>query len=98
MRELEEMHRASLSKEEEELLYPGGSTDGFSIEIWEFLEILRGNRAAPEIDGWEGMRSLALGDAIYESGLTGEAVLVDDVLDGSRSAFQDPIDEHWNLT
>ena len=97
MRELEEMHRASLSKEEEELLYPGGATDGFSIEIWEFLEILRGNRAAPEIDGWEGMRSLALGDAIYESGLTGEAVLVDDVLDGSRSAFQDPINEHWNL-
>ena len=98
MRELEEMHRASLSKEEEELLYPGGSTDGFSIEIWEFLEILRGNRTAPEIDGWEGMRSLALGDAIYESGLTGEAVLVDDVLDGSRSAFQDPINEHWDLT
>ena len=98
MRELEEMHRASLSKEEGELLYPGGSTDGFSIEIWEFLEILRGNRAAPEIDGWEGMRSLALGDAIYESGLTGEAVLVDDVLDGSRSAFQDPINEHWDLT
>ena len=98
MRELEEMHRASLSKEEEELLYPGGATDGFSIEIWEFLEILRGNRAAPEIDGWEGMRSLALGDAIYESGLTGEVILLDDVLNGTRSAFQDPIDEHWDLT
>ena len=98
MRELEEMHRASLSKEEEELLYPGGATDGFSIEIWEFLEILRGNRAAPEIDGWEGMRSLALGDAIYESGLTGEAVRVDNILDGSRSTFQDPIDDHWDLT
>ena len=61
------------------------------------MEILRGNREAPEIDGWEGMRSLALGDAIYESGLTGEVVLVDDVLDGSRSEFQDPIDAHWGL-
>lgn len=98
MQELEEMHRASLSQEEEELLYPGGATDGFSIEIWEFLEILRGNRAAPEIDGWEGMRSLALGDAIYESGLTGEVVLVDEVLNGLRSEFQDPINEHWGLT
>ena len=92
------MHRAALSKDEEEFLFPGGATDGFSIEIWEFLEILRGNRDAPEIDGWEGMRSLALGDAIYESGLIGEAVLVDEVLDGTRSAFQDPIDAHWGLS
>ncbi len=98
MQELEAMHRASLTRDEEEFLYPGGATDGFSIEIWEFLEILRGNRAAPEIDGWEGMRSLALGDAIYESGLTGEVVQVDDVLNGSRSVFQDPIDEHWGLS
>ncbi len=97
MRQLEEMHRASLSPVEEELLYPGGATDGFSIEIWEFLEILRGNRAAPEIDGWEGMRSLAVGDAIYESGLSGEVIYVDEVLNGARSAFQDPIDAHWGL-
>lgn len=98
MRQLEAMHRAALTPAEEELLYPGGATDGFSIEIWEFLEVLRGNRPAPEIDGWEGMRSLALGDAIYESGLTGEAILVDDVLSGARSAFQDPIDAHWGLS
>ncbi len=97
LQELEAMHRATLSEEEEEHLYPGGATDGFSIEIWEFIEILRGNRPAPEIDGWEGMRSLALGDAIYESALTGESVPVDDVLNGTRSAYQDPIDAHWGL-
>ena len=98
MDQLEEMHRATLTPAEDEFLYPGGTTDGFSVEIWEFLEILRGNRAAPEIDGWEGMRSLALGDAIYESALTGEAINVDEVLNGTRSAFQDPIDAHWGLT
>ena len=98
MDQLEEMHRATLTPAEDEFLYPGGATDGFSIEIWEFLEILRGNRAAPEIDGWDGMRSLALGDAIYESALSGEAIYVDDVLNGTRSAFQDPIDAHWGLT
>ncbi len=98
MRQLEEMHRATLTPAEDELLYPGGATDGFSIEIWEFLEILRGNRTTPEIDGWEGMRSLALGDAIYESALTGEVVYVDEVLNGTQSAFQDPIDAHWGLT
>lgn len=97
MSQLEELHRSSLNRDEEELLYPGGTTDGFAIEIWEFLEILRGIRPAPEIDGIEGMRSLALGDAIYESGLTGEAIRVDDVLNGTQSSYQDPIDEYWGL-
>ena len=98
MEQLEAMHRATLTPAEDEFMYPGGATDGFSIEIWEFLEILRGNREAPEIDGWEGMRSLALGDAIYESALVGEPIFVDDVVSGARSSYQDPIDAHWGLT
>ncbi|MEZ4866352.1 MAG: Gfo/Idh/MocA family oxidoreductase [Caldilineaceae bacterium] len=97
MVELEKMHRATLSDSKRELLYPGGATDGFSIEIWEFLEILRGNLEKPEIDGWEGMRSLAIGDAIYESALTGEVIKVDDIVTGQRGEFQAPIDAHWRL-
>ena len=95
--ELEKMYLATLSEADKEFLYPGGTTDGFSIEIWEFLEILRGKRAKPEIDGWEGLRSLAIGDAIYESALTGDVVQVDDIVNGTRSQFQEPIDEHWQL-
>lgn len=95
--ELEKMYLATLNESAKEFLYPGGTTDGFSIEIWEFLEILRGNRAKPEIDGWEGLRSLAIGDAIYEAALTGEVVYVDEIVNGSRSRFQDPIDDHWGL-
>ena len=94
---LEQMHRDTLSAEAQEFLYPGGITDGFSIEIWEFLEILRGHREMPEIDGWEGLRSLAIGDAIYESALTGSVISVDDIVTGKRSQFQDPIDAHWGL-
>lgn len=97
MPELEQMHRATLDAAAQELLYPGGTTDGFAIEIWEFLEILRGNRAKPEIDGWEGLRSLAVGEAIYESALTGAAVQVDEIISGERRRFQDPIDAHWHL-
>lgn len=97
MAELEKMHLATLSEAEREYFYPGGTTDGFSIEVWEFLEILRGNLDKPEIDGWEGLRSLAIGDAIYESALTGEVVRVDDVVSGKRATFQAPIDEHWGL-
>jgi predicted dehydrogenase len=97
MLELEQMHRATLDTAAQEQLYPGGTTDGFAIEIWEFLEILRGNREKPEIDGWEGLRSLAVGEAIYESALTGAVVHVDDIISGERSRFQDPIDAHWHL-
>ena len=44
------------------------------------------------------MRSLAVGEAIYESALTGEVVHVDDIISGKRSRFQDAIDAHWHLT
>jgi len=95
--EIEEMHIASLSLDERESIFPGGTDDGFAIEIWDFLETVRGNRAHPEVDGWEGLRSLAIGEAIYESALTGDVVVVDDVYSGRRSAFQDEIDAHWGL-
>ena len=95
--QVESMFLDSLSEEEKEFLFPGGSEDGFAIEIWEFLELLRGNRQKPEVDPLEGIRSLALGDAIYESAFSGDVVYVDDILSGTRSSFQDPIDEHWGL-
>jgi len=95
--ELETMHLQSLSPQEKEYIFPGDTDDGFAIEIWDFLETVRGNRARPEVDGWEGLRSLAIGEAIYESALTGNVVAVDDVLSGRLSTFQDSIDAHWGL-
>lgn len=96
--QLEKMYYDSLDDAARERLYPGGATDGFAIEIWEFLETLRGNQAKPEIDAWEGLRSLAVGEAIYESALTGEVIRVDDIVSGARGSFQEPIDAHWKLT
>lgn len=95
--ELETMHLETLGPQEKEALYPGGSTDGFAIEIWEFLEAVRGNISRVEVDGWGGLQSLAIGEAIYESALTGESIAVDDVISGKRSAYQDAINEHWGL-
>ncbi len=94
---LESLHMQSLSFEEKERLFPGGTDDGFAIEIWDFLETVRGHRPHPEVDGWEGLRSLAIGEAIYESALTGKQVAVDDVLSGRLSTFQDAIDAQWGL-
>lgn len=95
--EVEALYRESLDEEELESNFPGGSTDGFAIEIWEFVELLQGRRDQPEVDAWEGIRSLAIGEAIYESAFTGEAIAVDDVISGKRASYQEPIDAHWGL-
>ncbi len=97
MAELEQMYRDTLSEDETEFLFPGGATDGFAIEIWEFIQLLRGERTEIEVNALEGLRSLALGDAIYESAFTGNAVRVEDVLSGERRTYQESIDEHWGL-
>jgi predicted dehydrogenase len=95
--EVEEMHLDALGEEEREFLFPHGVTDGFTYEIWEFTEAIRGNRERVEVDGWEGLRSLAICEAIYESAFTGEVIRVDDVISGERGSYQAPIDEHWGL-
>jgi UDP-N-acetyl-2-amino-2-deoxyglucuronate dehydrogenase len=97
MAQLEEMYRDTLSEEEEEFLFPGGVTDGFAIEIREFVDLINGERSKPEVGATEGIRSLALGDAIYESAFTGDVVRVEDVFSGKRGSFQKSIDEHWGL-
>jgi UDP-N-acetyl-2-amino-2-deoxyglucuronate dehydrogenase len=95
--EVEQMHLDALSEEEKEFLFPHGVTDGFTYEIWEFMEAIRGNREKVEVDGWEGLRSLAICEAIYESAFTGEVIRVDDVISGERGTYQASIDEHWGL-
>ena len=97
MADLERMYRETLSESESEYLFPGGATDGFAIEIREFVELLKGERTEIEVDAVEGLRPLALGDAIYESAFTGDVVRIADILSGERRTFQEPIDEHWGL-
>ena len=50
-----------------------------------------------EVDGWEGLRSLSVCHAIYESAYSGQPVRVDEVAAGTIDAYQQPIDEHWGL-
>jgi predicted dehydrogenase len=95
--EVETMYRASLSQEQAEALFPGGVEDGFAIELWEFVELLQGKRIRPEVDAGEAIRSLAVGEAIYESAFTGEPIAIDDILSGKRNSYQAPIDAHWGL-
>ena len=71
--------------------------NGFGYEIWEFMEVIRGNRERVEVDAWDGMKSLAICEAVYESATCGEVVKVDDVYSGKIDAYQAPINEHWNI-
>ena len=95
--DLEADYRAALTDQEWAHYYPHGVDDGFAYEIWEFIEAARGNWDGVEVDGWEGLRSLAVCEAVYESALAGEPVAVDDVISGEHSEYLDPIDAHWGL-
>lgn len=97
LEQLEEMYLEALSEEEKEFFFPHGVRNGFEFEIWEFMEAVRGHREKVEVDGWEGLRSLAVCETIYESAFTGEVVRVDDVISGKRGSYQAAIDEHWGL-
>jgi UDP-N-acetyl-2-amino-2-deoxyglucuronate dehydrogenase len=97
LQQAEEMYLQTLSEDQKEFYFPHGLNDGFGHEIWEFIELIRGNREKPEVDGMEGLRSLAICEAIYESAFTGQVVQVDDVISGQSRSYQAQIDEHWGL-
>ncbi|MCX7522531.1 Gfo/Idh/MocA family oxidoreductase [Microbacterium sp. STN6] len=62
-----------------------------AVEIDDFADAVQSARP-PEVDGVGGMRALAVVLAVLESGTSGRAVTVDEVLDGSVHAYQDSID------
>ena len=94
--ELEKMHLDKIGDLQEEL-FPRGCTDGFGIEIYDFTEAIRGRREKPEVDAQGGLLSLAVCESVYESAISGEPVLYDDVVSGKRAAYQKMVDEHWGL-
>ncbi|MCL4540895.1 MAG: Gfo/Idh/MocA family oxidoreductase [Chloroflexi bacterium] len=91
---LKERHLASLSEAEKENLFPGGVTDEFAIELHDFFEAIRSGRR-PEVDGEDGLRTLALPLAVYESAYTKQAVKIAPILNRETHVYQDIIDTHW---
>lgn len=92
--DLKERYLASLSPVQRDRVFPGGLTDEFAIELHDFFEAVR-TGSQPEVNGEEGLKTLALPLAVYESGYTGQAVQVADVLSGKAHTYQDEIDAHW---
>jgi predicted dehydrogenase len=94
LEDLKERYLASLSAEQRDRVFPGGLTDEFAIEMHDFFEAVR-TGGQPEVNGEEGLKTLALPLAVYESGYSGQAVQVADVLSGKVHAYQDEIDARW---
>ncbi len=67
-----------------------------AIEIDDFLRAVA-QRRPPEVDGAGGLRAVAAVWAIAESRAHGGWVSIDDVVDGTISAAQDPIDDEIGL-
>lgn len=68
-----------------------------AVEIDDFADAVAEGRA-PEVDGIGGLRALAVVLGVLESGSTGEAVRVDDVLARRVHAYQDSIDDQLFAT
>lgn len=86
----------SLTDAQKAALFPYGSTDGFAIEVWDFVNAIATGRK-PEMDGNDGLRAKTLSEACYESAVAGAPVKFDDVLAGRIDAYQKPIDEFWSI-
>jgi predicted dehydrogenase len=77
-------------------LFPYGATDGFAIEVWDFVNAIANGRK-PEMDGLDGLKAKTLSECCYEAATAGAPVEFDDVLDGSVSAYQKDIDAFWKV-
>lgn len=92
--DLYQQYLAAMSADERERVFPYGLTDGFALEVCDFLHSIR-DRRPPEIDGEQGLQAKAIACAIYEAAAANQVVRVQDVIDGTYDAYQRPIDERW---
>jgi len=94
--QIEAEYRAQLDDATRERLFPHGVEDDVALECWDFVDSVL-NQRRPEICAEDTLRAKAASLAIYESAESGAPVRVQDVIDGKVSAYQDPIDAHWDI-
>ena len=78
--------------------FPGGIRHEFGLQFADFLAAIEsGDGIAPECDGRQGLRDLALAYAQLESSLLGREVSPEEVIDRRAYAWQEPIDASLGL-
>lgn len=94
--EIELEYLMQLDPEQRARLFPFGLTDGFAIEVWDFIDAIANGRR-PDVDGTDGLRAKALCEACYESATIGAPVKFEDVVEGKIAVYQKPIDDYWKI-
>lgn len=94
--ELQNEFLQSLDEEKRQRLFPYGITEPFTIECYDFLDAIRSGRQ-PEVSAEDGLKDEAVSIAIYESAATGNAIKVQDVINGNVECYQADINAHWGL-
>jgi predicted dehydrogenase len=89
---IEKKWRESIEPEELEKLFPKGTRDTFTIELYDFFDSIV-NKRKPEVDGWEGYRDMSVIFGLYESAAIGEPVKIKDVQDLKVEEYQKEINE-----
>ncbi|MCB1119967.1 MAG: Gfo/Idh/MocA family oxidoreductase [Verrucomicrobiae bacterium] len=82
--------------ERKEREFPRGVTNDFATAQLDWLHAIEEKRS-PQTGGRVGLLDLASAFAILESDLTGRRIDIDEVLDGTVSAYQVPINEHYQI-
>jgi len=91
-----QLDRAQLDEETREKLFPYGVENDVALECWDFVDSVR-TRREPEISAETTKWTKSLCLAMYESAQAGETVRARDVFEGKLSAYQDPVNEYWDL-
>ncbi len=95
--EIQETYLATLTEAARARFFPYGATDGFAIEVWDFINAIAEGRK-PEMEGADGLQAKALCESCYESAVLGRPVKFDAVLAGDINAYQAPIDAYWEIS
>jgi len=86
----------SLSPEERERMFPGGATNTFATELYDFYDSILSSRR-PEVDGWEAYRDMAIPLGFYESAVLGVPVKISDVLELKVEEYQGDINDKLGI-
>lgn len=96
LNDLAQDFKNAIGEEAWQKLFPHGFTDGFTLECYDFIDAVQNNRP-PEVTVEDGLKAKAISIAIYEASATGQAVKVQDVIEGEVEVYQRPINERWGL-
>jgi len=88
--------KSSLKKDELERLFPGGSTNTFAIELYDFYLAIT-EKQKPEVDALEGYKDMAIPLGFYESACLRKPVKVKDVEELRVEEYQKEINEKLGI-